>query len=64
MNLITTKRAAELLHVTPVRVRQLIRQGRLPSMKEGRDHLLDEAVVRKFDRFDRRPGGRPRKSVK
>jgi site-specific DNA-methyltransferase (adenine-specific) len=63
MGLITTKRAAEILGIGPVRVRQLIAGGQLQSEKQGRDHLLDEAEVRRFDREMRRPTGRPRKST-
>ena len=48
MNLITTKSAAEILGVTPVRVRQLIQQGQLPSVKHGRDHLLQKEDVQRF----------------
>ena len=61
MNLITTKNAAEILGVTPVRVRQLIQQGQVRSEKHGRDHLLREDEVRQFNRHGRRPGGRPPK---
>ncbi len=63
MKLITTNRAAEILEITPVRVRQLIQQGQLSSVKQGRDHLLDEDEVNQFNRNGRRPGGRPPKPV-
>lgn len=63
MNLITTKNAAEILGVTPVRVRQLIQQGQLQSAKRGRDHLLHEEEVQRFNRHGRRPGGRPPKTA-
>ena len=61
MALITTKKAAELLGISAVRVRQLIVAGQLKSEKAGRDHLLDEAEVLRFNREARRPRGRPRK---
>jgi len=64
MNLITTKKAAEILGVTPVRVRQLIHQGQLAAEKHGRDHLLDKEAVQQFNRHGRRPGGRPPKTTK
>ena len=64
MGLITTAEAAVLLRVTPGRVRQLIGGGQLESEKRGRDHLLDQAKVERFDEQDRRKGGRPRKSEK
>jgi site-specific DNA-methyltransferase (adenine-specific) len=60
--LLTTAEAAVILKITPVRVRQLIRSGRLMSDKRGRDHLLDQAEVERFDREGRRPWGRPRKN--
>lgn len=63
MNLITTKSAAEILGITPVRVRQLIQQGQLPSLKHGRDHLLHKEDVDRFNRQGRRPGGRPPKET-
>jgi excisionase family DNA binding protein len=34
---LTTKRAAEILSITPRRVLQLIHDGRLPAEKHGRD---------------------------
>jgi site-specific DNA-methyltransferase (adenine-specific) len=61
VGLITTKRAAELLKITSIRVRQLIAAGQLKSEKAGRDHLLEESEVLKFDREARRPSGRPPK---
>jgi excisionase family DNA binding protein len=64
MNFITTKSAAEILGVTPVRVRQLIQQGQLAAEKRGRDHLLNKKEVQRFNRLGRRPGGRPPKTAK
>ena len=61
MNLITTKSAAEILGVTPVRVRQLIQQGQLAAEKHGRDYLLHKEEVHRFNRHGRRPSGRPPK---
>jgi len=37
---LTTKQAAEILGVTPRRVRMLIRNGRLPAEKHGRDWAI------------------------
>lgn len=59
--LITTAAAAVILKITPVRVRQLLRSGRLRSEKKGRDHLLDRDEVDRFNREGRLPVGRPRK---
>ena len=62
MSLVTTKVAAQILGVTPVRVRQLIKEGRLAAEKHGRDHLLQGREVERFRRHGRRSGpkgGRP-----
>jgi len=59
--LITTIDAAQMLKVSPVRVRQLIASGALQSEKRGRDHLLDEEVVLHFHKHERRGTGRPKK---
>ena len=63
MGLITTKEAAQILDVTPVRVRQLIKDGRLAAEKRGRDHLLHDREVERFKHQGRRSGpkgGRPK----
>ena len=62
MSLVTTKEAAQILGVTAVRVRQLIKDGRLVAEKRGRDHLLEDREVERFKRHGRRSGpkgGRP-----
>jgi excisionase family DNA binding protein len=62
MTLVTTKEAAQILGVTPVRVRQLIKEKRLAAEKHGRDHLLQDREVERFKRHGRRSGpkgGRP-----
>ena len=56
MSLVTTKEAAQILGVTPVRVRQLIKDGRLVAVKRGRDHLLEDREVKRFQRHGRRSG--------
>jgi excisionase family DNA binding protein len=64
MGLVTTKEAAQILGVTPARVRQFIKDGRLAAEKRGRDHLLGEQEVKRFKRHGRRSGpkgGRPRR---
>jgi excisionase family DNA binding protein len=60
--LITTATAAEILKVSPVRVRQFIASGALKSEMHGRDHLLDEDEVKHFHKHGRRKTGRPRKT--
>src|SRR6266567_1377379 len=61
VGLITTAEAAAILKISPVRVRQYIDSGRLASEKRGRDHLLNQAEVERFNRQGRRPAGRPSK---
>lgn len=39
---LTTKEAADLLNVSPSRVRQMVLSGRLPAEKFGRDLLIQE----------------------
>lgn len=53
---LTTKQAAERLGVTPSRVRALIKAGRLPARKDGRDWLIEE---RHLGRVAVRKPGRP-----
>jgi len=62
MALITTKKAADILGVSAVRVRQWIGQRRLRTEKLGRDHLIEESEVQRFKKNGRRSGpegGRP-----
>lgn len=59
MNTLTTEQAAERLGVTASRVRVLIRGGRLPAQKFGRDYLIKEKDLKLV--ADRKPG-RPRKA--
>jgi excisionase family DNA binding protein len=59
MSLLTTKDVAERLGVTVKRVQALIRGGRLPAEKMGRDYLIKERDVKLVE--DRKPG-RPRKA--
>ena len=56
---ITTATAALRLNVSPQRVRVLIATGRLPAIKIGRDHLIDEADLALVAN---RPPGRPRRA--
>jgi excisionase family DNA binding protein len=58
MRLLTTKDAADRLGVTAVRVYQLIREGRLPAKKLGRDYVINERDLARVK--DRKPG-RPAK---
>ena len=56
MSLVTSKEAAQILGVTPVRVRQSIKEKRLSAEKHGRDHLLQDRGVERFKHHGRRSG--------
>lgn len=54
----TTKEAAALLGISPRRVQALIKSGRLPAKRIGRDwHIKPKDV----DALQHRPTGRPKK---
>lgn len=46
MDLLTTNEAAEKLKVTPIRVRQLIREGKLQAERVGRDYVIAESALK------------------
>ncbi len=54
MKLLTAKQAAEILGVHHSRVRVLIREGRLPAQKLGREWIIMEPDLKKVK--DRKPG--------
>ena len=54
----TTHQAAQELGVTVRRVQQLIRAGRLPARKAGRDWLI---IYGDLDKVRDRPAGRPKR---
>lgn len=54
MDHLTTQQASEVLDVTAQRVLALIREGRLPATKVGRDWLIARQDLVKFER---RPQG-------
>jgi excisionase family DNA binding protein len=56
----TTNQAALELNVTPVRIRAMIRNGRLVAEKFGRDYLIKESNL---NLVRNRKSGRPPKSV-
>ena len=58
MKLLTAKQAAQILGVDSSRVRVLIRKGRLPAQKVGRDWVILEPDLELVK--DRKPG-RPKK---
>jgi excisionase family DNA binding protein len=49
-NVISTADAAEILGVSPIRVRQFIDAGRLHAVKVGRDYAVCKACARKLAR--------------
>lgn len=58
MSILSTKEAAEKLNVSPIRVRQLIADGRLPAKKIGRDYIIEESDLKAVEN---RRSGRPKK---
>ena len=56
----TTTQAAAYLGISTARVRKLIRDGRLPSKKQGRDYVLHFGDVTEFARHGRKNIGRPK----
>ncbi len=61
MKLLSSSQAAEKLGVHITRVQVLIREGRLPAQKVGRNYVIDEADLKVVK--DRKPG-RPKKQAK
>lgn len=62
-DLLTTAQAATVLGLDPSTVRHFVRDGRLPSVKPGRDLFIRRGDVEAFKALDRRPGyslARPR----
>lgn len=57
MNLITTNEAATRLGVSARRVQAMIKAGRLPAQKVGRDWLIKEKDLKLVE--DRKPGRPP-----
>jgi excisionase family DNA binding protein len=59
MSLIGTKEASERLQVSQQRVQALIKSGKLPAEKVGRDWLINEDDLQKVSE---RKAGRPPKN--
>jgi excisionase family DNA binding protein len=59
----TTEEAAEILAVTPSRIRQFIGEGRLKSQKYGRDHLIQATDLYEFKKTGKKKRGRPNKNT-
>lgn len=60
MKLLTTKEAAEKLNVSPIRVRQLIQEGKLKANRLGRDYVIEEKDLASVQTYGK--AGRPQKS--
>lgn len=58
MTLLTTREAASQLGISQVRVRQLIKAGRLPAQLMGKFYLINK---KDLDLLNGRQVGRPRK---
>ena len=58
MSKLTTKEVAEILGVTPSRVRQMVMREQLPAEYFGLDLMIDEKHLKLV--IDRKPG-RPKK---
>lgn len=60
MDLLTTNEAAKRLHVTPIRVRQMIREGKIDAKQVGRDYVIEESSLRSVKTYGK--AGRPKKT--
>ena len=61
MELLTTSEAAKILRVTPIRVRQLIREGKIEAKQVGRDYVIEESSLETVKTYGK--AGRPLKDA-
>lgn len=61
MELLTTNEAAKRLRVTPIRVRQLIREGKIAAKQVGRDYVIEESSLDSVKTYGK--AGRPLKDA-
>lgn len=62
MDLLTTREAAKKLRVTPIRVRQMIREGKIEAKQVGRDYVIEESSLNSVKTYGK--AGRPAKGAK
>lgn len=55
-----TQQAAEILAVTPSRIRQLINDKMITAKKIGRDHIISNTEIKKYISNSKKGRGRPR----
>lgn len=58
MDLLSTREAAKILRVTPIRVRQMIREGKIAARQIGRDYVIEESSLESIKTYGR--AGRPK----
>ncbi len=58
MKLLNTKEVAEKLGVSPIRVRQLINEGKIEAQKIGRDYVVFEDQLDRIKTYGK--PGRPK----
>ncbi len=61
MKLLNTKQTAELLGVSPIRVRQLIQEGKLRATRIGRDYVIEEKDLASVKTYGK--AGRPKTMI-
>lgn len=60
MDLLTTNEAAKRLQVSPIRIRQMIREGKIEAKQIGRDYVIAESSLESVKTYGK--AGRPRKT--
>lgn len=53
MDILTTREAAKILRVTPVRVRQIICEGKIEARKFGCDYVIAENSLESVKNYDK-----------
>jgi excisionase family DNA binding protein len=61
MELLTTNEAAKILRVTPIRVRQMIREGKIAARQVGRDYIIEESSLESVKTYGK--AGRPKNTA-